>query len=111
MSWLQARQPVVGLAEANIDAIDRATATDPQDLPKQQAAVAFWLSKKYRVAAEPLGLLVAEAYELGARTKLDPTLILAIVAIESSESSESSESMITASCSPARARPRRRWSS
>mgnify|MGYP001171486502 FL=1 len=31
----------------------------------------------------PLGLLVAEAYELGTRAKLDPTLILAVMAIES----------------------------
>ena len=49
----------------------------------EQARVAFWLSKKYRVAPEPLGLLVAEAYELGTRAKLDPTLILAVMAIES----------------------------
>jgi soluble lytic murein transglycosylase-like protein len=52
-------------------------------LPKQQAAVAFWLSKKYKVAPEPLSALVAEAYSLGAKAKLDPTLILAIMAIES----------------------------
>jgi hypothetical protein len=45
--------------------------------------VAYWLSRKYRVAPEPVGALVAEAYEIGARTKLDPTLILAIMAIES----------------------------
>jgi hypothetical protein len=37
--------------------------------------VAFWLSKKYRVAPEPLAALVTEAYEIGKRTKLDPTLI------------------------------------
>lgn len=83
MSWLQARQPAVNLSETNIDAIDRATATDPQDLPKQQATVAFWLSKKYRVAPEPISALVAEAYEIGQRTKLDPTLILAVMAVES----------------------------
>lgn len=83
MSWLLARQPVVSLAEANPDAIDRATATDPQDLPKQQATVAFWLSKKYRVAPEPISALVAEAYDIGQRTKLDPTLILAVMAVES----------------------------
>jgi hypothetical protein len=52
-------------------------------LPKQQAALAYWLSKKYNVAPEPLGALVAEAFESGARTKLDPTLILAVMAIES----------------------------
>jgi hypothetical protein len=66
-----------------IDANDRATASNPQDLPKQQAAVAYWLSKKYRVAPEPLSALVIEAYEIGVRTKLDPTLILAVMAIES----------------------------
>ncbi|RYF68441.1 MAG: lytic transglycosylase domain-containing protein, partial [Comamonadaceae bacterium] len=47
-------------------------------------AVAYWLSRKYRVAAEPLSVLVSEAYEIGARTQLDPTLILAIMAVESS---------------------------
>ena len=36
------------------------------------------------MAAEPLSVLVAEAFELGKRTKLDPTLILAIMAVESS---------------------------
>ena len=82
-SWLQTRQVEVTGMESEIDAINRATASNPQDLPKQQAAVAFWLSKKYRVAPEPLSALVAEAYEIGIRTKLDPTLILAVMAVES----------------------------
>jgi hypothetical protein len=69
--------------EPELDAIDRATAANPKDLPKQQAAVAYWLSKKYRVAPEPLSALVAEAYEIGDKTKLDPTLILAVMAVES----------------------------
>ena len=64
-------------------AIDRVTAAQPSDLPKAQANVAFWLSKKYRVAPEPLSVLVAEAFELGEKIKLDPTLILAVMAIES----------------------------
>jgi len=38
----------------------------------------------YRVAPEPLSVLVSEAYQLGKRAKLDPTLILAIMAVESS---------------------------
>jgi Transglycosylase SLT domain len=82
-SWLQGRQ--INISGISIDpvAIDRATATNPQSLPKQQAAVAYWLSKKYGIAPEPLSALVAEAYETGSRTKLDPTLILAIMAIES----------------------------
>jgi hypothetical protein len=66
------------------EAVDRATAIDPSDLPKQQAALAHWLSKKYRVAPEPVSALVAEAYQLNKTTQLDPTLILAIMAIESS---------------------------
>ena len=83
IGWLQARQAdALGFA-ADIGAIDRATATDPKELPRQQAAVAYWLSNKYRVAPEPLSALVVEAYELGGRAKLDPTLILAVIAIES----------------------------
>ncbi len=83
MSWLHARQAqALGLVP-ELDAIDRATAVNPKALPKQQAAVAYWLSRKYRVAPEPLGALVAEAYEIGQRTKLDPTLLLAVMAVES----------------------------
>ncbi|MES2686401.1 MAG: lytic transglycosylase domain-containing protein [Pseudomonadota bacterium] len=82
MTWLQERQEAaIGFTEP--DAIDRATAANPKDLPKQQAAVAFWLSRKYGVAPEPLSVLVAEAFEIGQKAKLDPTLILAIMAIES----------------------------
>lgn len=86
MSWLQSRHIATLDADtdAEPDAIDRATAADPKDLPREQAAVAYWLSRKYRVAPEPLSALVAEAYEVGQRTKLDPTLILAIMAVESS---------------------------
>jgi hypothetical protein len=82
-SWLQERQVEVSGVVSDLVASDRATAANPRDLPKQQAAVAYWLSKKYRVAPEPVSALVAEAYEIGARTKLDPTLILAVMAIES----------------------------
>jgi soluble lytic murein transglycosylase-like protein len=83
MGWLQQRQAATLGMEPELDAVDRATATNPKDLPKQQAAVAYWLSKKYRVAPEPVSALVAEAYEVGEKTKLDPTLILAVMAIES----------------------------
>ncbi len=83
-SWLQARQVATVGMPLEPEASERATATNPKDLPKEQASVAFWLSKKYRVAPEPLAALVSEAYEIGGRTKLDPTLILAIMAVESS---------------------------
>ena len=47
------------------EASERATAANPKDLPKQQAALAFWLSRKYGVAPEPLSVLVAEAFAVG----------------------------------------------
>ena len=64
-------------------ASDRATATDPKDLPKQQASVATWISRKYHVALEPVSAIVSEAYSVGTRARLDPTLILAVMAVES----------------------------
>ncbi|MBC7992154.1 MAG: lytic transglycosylase domain-containing protein [Rhizobacter sp.] len=91
LSWLQDRHQArtVGTPEAlaelgEPDAIARATAYDPKDLTRQQAAVAIWLSRRYRVAPEPVSRLVKEAWTVGARAGLDPTLILAIMAIESS---------------------------
>ena len=84
MGWLQARQEsVAGYVAPEPEAVERATAANPTDLPKQQAAVAYWLSRKYGVAPEPLSVLVAAAFDIGMKTKLDPTLILAIMAIES----------------------------
>lgn len=82
-SWLQTRQVAVNGMEAEIDGIDHKTAASLPDLSKQQAAVASWLSKKYRIAPEPLSSLVAEAYDIGIRAKLEPTLILAVIAVES----------------------------
>lgn len=79
MGWLQSRQvTAVGYVPDERSAVSTA-----QSLPKQQAAVAYWLSKKYSVAPEPISALVAEAFEVGAKTKLEPTLILAVMAIES----------------------------
>jgi len=81
--WLQERRvDLTGLVSDPI-ASERATAANPKDLPKQQATVALWLSKKYRVAPEPVSAIVSEAYEIGKRVSLDPTLILAVMAIES----------------------------
>ncbi len=91
LGWLQARQearaePADALAAelSEPDAIARATASDPKDLSRQQAAVAQWLSRRYRVAPEPVSRLVQEAWRVGEKASLDPTLILAIMAIESS---------------------------
>jgi len=70
--------------EPEPDAVARATAVDPKDLPRQQAAVAQWLARRYKVAPEPVSRLVQEAWAVGRRVGLDPTLILAIMAVESS---------------------------
>ena len=86
ITWLQERRDaVIGFtAPTPIERPAVATSTStPKKLPIQQAAVASWLSKKYSVAPEPLGVLVAQAFEIGHKVKLDPTLILAIMAIES----------------------------
>ena len=61
MSWLQDRQTATNGMPVELVAVDRATAANPKDLPKQQAAVAYWLSRKYNVAPEPISALVAEA--------------------------------------------------
>jgi len=90
LSWLQARHDAriegtaAALSIAEPGAILRATAANPKDLTHQQAAVAIWLSRRYRVAPEPVSRLVKEAWTIGAKVGLDPTLILAIMAIESS---------------------------
>ncbi|WKB52424.1 lytic transglycosylase domain-containing protein [Eleftheria terrae] len=92
LGWLQARQEarVEASPEAFLasmmepEAIQRATAVDPSELTRQQAAVAQWLSRRYRVAPEPVARLVKEAWHVGGRTGIEPTLILAIMAVESS---------------------------
>lgn len=81
--WLTARKvAAIGLTP-EMTAIERATAANPRGLPHEQARVAFWIAKKYRVAPEPVAALVAEAYDAGAANQIDPTLILAVMAIES----------------------------
>lgn len=91
LGWLQAREEaraepadVLATALSEPDASARATAIDPKDLSRQQAAVAQWLARRYRVAPEPVSRLVQEAWNVGHKAGLDPTLILAIMAIESS---------------------------
>ena len=88
--WLSARQDARAEAEGNTlyataepDAVSRATAANPKDLPRQQAAVAQWLSRRYKVAPEPISRLVQEIWAVGQRVNVEPTLILAIMAIES----------------------------
>lgn len=83
LSWLQIRQIEQTGLGSEPDAIDRVTAANPTHLPKEQATLALWLSKKYRVAPEPVSALVVQAYETGRKLQLEPTLILAVIAVES----------------------------
>lgn len=89
--WLQARvdertdpAELTAAALAEPAAVDRATAAHPKDLTHKQAAVAKWLARRYRVAPEPVSKLVQEAWAIGPKVGIDPTLILAVIAIESS---------------------------
>jgi soluble lytic murein transglycosylase-like protein len=83
LSWLQDRQEEHTGLGSEIEAVDRVTAANPNRLPKEQANLTEWLSKKYRVAPEPISAIVAQAYETGRKVQLEPTLILAVMAIES----------------------------
>jgi hypothetical protein len=91
LGWLQQRHEaraepaqLLAMQLSEPDAISRATAVDPRELTRQQAAVAHWLSRRYRVAPEPISRLVKESWSVGERAGIDPTLILAIMAVESS---------------------------
>ncbi|MEY8689134.1 MAG: transglycosylase SLT domain-containing protein [Leptothrix sp. (in: b-proteobacteria)] len=90
LTWLLERQDARTssvdddvIETGDLSAVDRATAIDPAELNRKQAAVAQWLSRRYRVAPEPVSRIVQEAWSLGQRVDLEPTLILAIMAIES----------------------------
>lgn len=79
--------PPLAVVVAEPPAIARSTTLDAKDLKelsKPQAAVANWLARRYKVAPEPVGALVKEAWQVGNKAGLDPTLILAIMAVESS---------------------------
>jgi Transglycosylase SLT domain len=89
--WLQARHEarqdpadLLATALGEPSAINRATAANPKDLSREQAAVAYWISRRYSVAPEPVSRLVREAWHVGDRAAVDPTLILAVMAVESS---------------------------
>ncbi len=91
LEWLQTRHEARELASGNIlsavaepEGVARATAADLKELTRQQATLATWIARRYKVAPEPIGALVQEAWSIGQRAGLDPTLILAIMAIESS---------------------------
>jgi soluble lytic murein transglycosylase-like protein len=91
LEWLKARYESREMAAGNFiglmaepEALTRTTATHPEELSAEQARVARWIARRYKVAPEPVSALVEEAWATSQRTRLDPTLILAIMAAESS---------------------------
>jgi hypothetical protein len=91
LEWLQNRHEEREHASGNLlsavaepEAVARATAADLKALTSPQATLAHWIARRYKVAPEPIGALVQEAWSIGQRAGLDPTLILAIMAVESS---------------------------
>jgi soluble lytic murein transglycosylase-like protein len=85
LAWLQERHEARTGEGAEVpSAAAAAPSGDPIALTPQQSAVAQWLTRQYKVAPQPLALLVQEAWALGQRFELDPTLILALVGVQSS---------------------------
>ena len=82
LEWLEMRQ-ADSLETPTNDAAYRSTATSVKGLPKNQLAITYWLSRRYRVSPEPVAALVTEAWDVGERSQIPPTLLLAIMAIES----------------------------
>jgi len=86
MAWLEKRQLQLILAQdhgSEQTPASRTVAAMAKDLSSEQLAVTQWLSRRYKVAPEPLGALVHEAWTLGERSQISPSLILSIVAVES----------------------------
>lgn len=83
LAHLEERAGADDVLESDPEAARRATAVDPKSLPPRQARMAAWLADTYKVALEPTSALVAEAFRLGPRLKLEPSLILAVMAVES----------------------------
>lgn len=86
LGWLDARQeshlPSSEVA-LMVPALSPVTHMPLATLSEEQAAVTRWLSTRYKLSPEPLGALVFEAWALGDRIQISPTLLLSVIAIES----------------------------
>ncbi|MFN6407766.1 MAG: transglycosylase SLT domain-containing protein [Limnohabitans sp.] len=86
LGWLESRHDAVANTETTTadDPVVSALPIMPAGaLSEEQAAVTRWLSRRYKVSPEPLGALVHEAWTVGDRIQVSPTLLLAVIAIES----------------------------
>jgi soluble lytic murein transglycosylase-like protein len=86
LNWLEDRQIQFMPAKDSLGSsspAERSTATPVHQLNPEQLTVTHWLSRRYKISPEPLAALVSEAWSLGERSQIAPTLILSIMAIES----------------------------
>jgi len=65
------------------DPAELSTARHLRTLPPEQAALAYSLRSRYKVAAEPMAALITEAWELEEKLGVPATLTLAVAAVES----------------------------
>jgi hypothetical protein len=79
LQWLQGRHEERELGQGNFLAFvaepaagARATAANPQQLPRAQAALATWIARRYKVAPEPVAALVQEAWSIGPARRAGP---------------------------------------
>lgn len=61
----------------------RLSTINPAALTPEQRALTLWIAKRYRVTPHAVAVLVAAAWEIGARHDLEPVLLLAVMAVES----------------------------
>lgn len=86
LSWLDSRQDGASEISAAAPADTLVPSIDAAGhwvLSEEQEAVTRGLSRRYKLSPEPLGSLVSEAWALGDRIQVSPTLLLAVMAIES----------------------------
>lgn len=65
------------------DAAELSTARHLRTLPPEQAALAYSLRSRYKVAAEPMAALITQAWELEEALGVPATLTLAVAGVES----------------------------
>lgn len=85
LGWLESRQDTTAQASETglLSDVLPVTNRPMVALSDEQEAVTKWLSRRYKISPEPLGALVSEAWTLGERMQVSPTLLLAVIAIES----------------------------
>ena len=83
LNWLQFDTYVPFHLLSDSPVLERVTAANPRDLPTQQARLVQWLSRKYRVAPEPLSAIVSDVFDVAPKNQVDPWLVMSVIAVDS----------------------------